>query len=294
MILRPVYPFESAVVSDGALQAADPGTVFDSFNSGLATASTNGQYDSTKRLADGTVLTKRCRNHPGRQRSTATSARTAARSRRPARRPARSNNASLRRPAARGGARLAHQPAGGPCLPHTLTGSESHPAGTATVPTQYAYTGLSGNLHVTYNALGGTGQTAIVYVGGDFTGGIEVDPGVVLPRCNVTGSIITNASKLQNDGPPRRQPANLRPSLPRTGASPVIRLNADRQPHRLDLRSRPRAHTLTGSNDVSGALVAASFQTTGARSGSTTTRLLALNVGPILRYQIAGWQEITN
>ena len=39
VILRPVYPFEAAVVSNGTVQAADAGTVFDSFNSSLPLAS---------------------------------------------------------------------------------------------------------------------------------------------------------------------------------------------------------------------------------------------------------------
>ena len=293
VILRPVYPFESAVVSDGALQAPDPGTVFDSFNSSLAAASTNGEYDSAKRLADGAVQSNAATVtlggkvygnvgtnggalvHDAHETGTVNNAAYAA-------------LPPVRLPASLG------LVAG--LFAHSLTGTETQPAGTAALPTQYQYTGLSGNLHLTVNATAATTQppstapTAIVYVNGDFTGGIEVDPGVVV-RIYVTGSVITSASRLKNDG---RRAANLQiyGLPPASGTTPVIRLNADANLI-ASIYAPGHALSLSGNNDVSGALVAASFQTTGAVRVHYD-EALALNVGPILRYQIAGWQEITN
>ena len=284
VILRPVYPFESAVVSNGALQAADPGTVFDSFNSALTTASTNGQYDSAKRLSDGTVLTNGAAiSLAGKvYGNVGTDGGTLVRD--PNVETGTVNNSSY----------AVLPPVNAPAmppnlLPYTLTGSESRPAGTSSVPTQYSYTGLAGNLHLT-NPTGVTGLAAVVYVGGDFTGGIEVDPGITA-RVYVTGSIITNASRLKNDG---HLAANLQiyGLPPAAGASPVIRLNADASLV-ASIYAPGHALSINGNNDVSGALVAASFQTTGAVRVHYD-EALALGVGPILHYQIAGWQELTN
>ena len=62
----------------------------------------------------------------------------------------------------------------------------------------------------------------VIYVNGDLDGGLEVDPGVTA-KVYVTGSIITNASKLKNDS---RRAANLQiyGLPPANGAAPVIRL----------------------------------------------------------------------
>ena len=274
------------MVSDGALQATDPGTVFDSFNSALSTASTGGQYDSAKRLSDGTVLTNgaiialggKVYGNVGTNGGTLT--------RDPSLETGSVNNASY----------APLPPVKAPVMPlnlfpYTLTGSENRLAGTSLVPTQYSYTGLSGNLHLT-NPTGATGMAAVVYVGGDFTGGIEVDSGITA-KVYVTGSMVTSASRLKNDG---RLAANLQiyGLPPAAGASPVIRLNADANLV-ASIYAPGHALSITGNNDVSGALVAASFQTTGAVRVHYD-EALALGTGsmPILRYQVASWQEVTN
>ena len=288
VILRPVLAFESAVVSNGSLSATDTGSVFDSFNSGLATASTNGLYDSTKRLSDGAVISNgplmtlggivygNVGTNGGSLVQDTHETGTV-------------NNASYAAtPQVKLPASLTSLLAS--LFSSTLSGSESHAAGTAALPAQYAYTGVTGNLHITYNPLAGTGQTAIVYVGGDFTGGIEVDPGVTA-KVYVTGSIITNASKLKNDG---SRAANLQiyGLSPLGGATPVIRLNSDANLI-ASIYAPGHAFSISGNNDVSGAIVAASYQSTGAVRVHYD-EALAQNVGPILRFQIASWQEITN
>ena len=281
-ILRPVRPFEGALVSDGALLAPNAGVVFDSFNSSLLTASTNGEYDSLKRLSDGTVRSNRATVVLGGKvfgdvatagaSVVASNALTGT-----------INNAAY----------IALPRINPPTLPlgilsTSLFGSTLVAAGTSLAPTVYQFNGISGNLHVTAG-LAGLGTDVTVYVNGDLTGGIEVDSGVTA-KVYVSGSIITNASQLKNDS---RRAANLQiygvPAS--TSTTPVIRINSDAN---LIASIYAPAHqaVFTGNNDVSGAIVAGSFQATGALRVHYD-EALALNAGPVLRYQIAHWVETT-
>lgn len=285
VILRPVYPFESAVNSNDAILALDGGTIFDSFNSSLAAASTNGEYDSAKRLSNGSVLS----NGPnvaiggkvygdigtgsgnvlqdGHLTGTA-------------------NNASF----------VPLPPLKVPALmsvlnlPALVIGTVEVPAGPSAAPAQYVLNGINSfsKLHVT-NGGNKLNTNVAIYVNGDITGGIEVDSGVTA-KVFVAGSIYTAASRLQNDS---RRAANLQIyGVPATGSTPTIRLTNDANLFAA-IYAPGHAVYLNGNNDLSGAVVAARFEATGAMRVHYD-EALALNIGPALRYKVVSWREITN
>ena len=53
--LKPVFPFQSAITASGALDSPSSNATFDSFNSLLTAASTNGLYDPSKKLSNGDI-----------------------------------------------------------------------------------------------------------------------------------------------------------------------------------------------------------------------------------------------
>ena len=255
VILRPVYPFESAVVSAGGVQAPDAGTVFDSFNSTLPASSTNGQYDSLKRLAHGAVSANAASVTIGgtvygnvgsnggsvQQNGHVTGIVN--------------NDAYVPLP-------LVNPPTwqGSPLAPGLVSGNTTLPAGPALLPSQYRFSGISGNLHIT-KGLAGLGTNVTIYVNGDVTGGIQVDPGITA-QIYVSGSIATNASRLVN-GSGLASNLQVYGVNDGSGSTPSIRINSDAN---LVAAIYAPGHSvaLSGSNDVSGAIVAGSLQASGA------------------------------
>ena len=284
VILRPTFAFESAVTSDGALLATDPGTVFDSFNSTLPTASTNGQYDSLKRRANATTRSNGAivtlagkvwgnvdtngASVPQDSHVTGTV----------------NNNTSAPLPPVNPPGWTSFPP---PSL--SVSGPTILAAGTVVLPAQYRFTGITSSLHITRGPAG-LGTNVQIYVNGDITGGIEVDPGVTA-QVYVTGSISTNASQLKND---TGLAANLQIyGLPTgTGSTPSIRINLD-APLTAAVYAPGHSVSFIGNNDVSGSIVAASFQAAAAMRFHYDESL-AFTVGPLVGYQIASWKELTN
>ena len=282
VVLRPVFAFEGAVVSDGTLLVPDAGTVFDSFNSSLSTASTNGQYDSAKRLshaivrtngADFTLGGKVWGNIETNGGSVAKDFHVSGAV----------NNASYK------SLPLVKTPlwSGSPFAPSSVLATTTIPAGPVLLPAQYKFNTISGNLHIT-KGLAGLGTNVDIYVKGDITGGIEIDPGITA-RLYVSGSITTDASKLKNDsGVASAMQIYGVPTSASSSPSIRIRLDSD-----LTAAVYAPAHGVyfTGNNDVSGSVVAASLQMSGAVRVHYD-EALGFTTGPLLRYQIASWKEI--
>lgn len=289
VILRPVRPYEAAAVSGTALHATDPGTVFDSFNSSLLTASTLGQYDSLKRLSHGSVRA----NGP----DVALGGTVYG--------DAGTNGGTLVKDAHVTGtvSNTSYVPL--PVVnPPTWSGNNSAaPAavtGNTTLPTvvllnplallptaaQYRFTGISGTLTLS----GVAGTSAEIYVDGELTGGITVPAGVTV-KVYVSGSINTSTSRLKNA-------SNLASNLQIYGvykdatSTPSIRLTVDAALAAAIYAPR-HAIYLSGSGDLSGAVTGSRFETSGPVRVHYD-EALAYNAGPLLRYQIASWKEITN
>ncbi len=298
-ILRPVYPFESAVVSNGNFSSTDPGAVFDSFNSTQDASSTNKQYDSKKCLTNGTIRSNAANmaikglvygnidtnggNVPQNGQLTGTV-----------------NNAAytplplVNAPTWNGVPVYTNIFGLAPVLVTSVTGSITLPAGVL-APLQYKFNGISGSLHITQGALSLT-QGALnlgaveIYINGDITGSIEIDPGITA-KIYVSGSINTNASQLKNDS---LQASNFQiygvPNASSTSQSIKINMNSN-----LAAAIYAPAHdvTLNGISDYSGSLVCNAFQAANAVRVHYD-EVLAASVGPLLRFEIASWKEITN
>ena len=300
--LRPVYAFEAAIVSNDALLATDQGTVFDSFNSALDSASTNGLYDSAKHRANATVRANGANvalggkvwgsvdtngGNVSQDTHVSGAVNNAAYEPLPLVKTPTWNGITYLPASAVGG--LTGSLTGIVTLPGSVTGNLALPAGALLLPTQYKFNGISGNLHVTGGA-GSAGAGVEIFVNGDLTGGIEIDKGVTA-KVYVAGSINTNASQLKND-------TGVASALqiygvpPAGGSAPAMRINLD-----ADLTAAIYApgHQLylSGNNDVSGAIVAGRFETSGPVRVHYD-EALGYTAGPLLRYEIAGWKEVTN
>ncbi len=292
--LRPVYTFDSAVASNDSLQAANKLSLFDSFNSALPTASTGGQYDSLKRgsnatlRANGAAVTlggKVYGNVNTNGGSVPQDSHVTGKV----------NNASycplpvVTAPTWNGDS----------SAPSSITGTTVLSAGTALKPAQYRFNKITGSLHITGGLLGtginvglGTnialGTNVEIFVDGDVTGSIEIDPNITA-KLYVSGSITANASQLKND---TGVAANLQvygvPSS--TGGTPQISINLDTA-FCASIYAPLHGISFSGSGDVSGAAVGATFRATDALRFHYDESL-AYSAGSLVRYQAASWREI--
>lgn len=280
VILRPVYPFESAVVSNDILQAPKAGTVFDSFNSTLNTASTNGLYDSLKRLSHGAVKSNAATVNIGGTvyGDVSTNGANVAQD---AHVTGTVNNAAFITLPVVNAPPLWLNPL---FVPSAINADTTISSGLPLIPVQYRFTGIKANLHVT----GLPGTNVDIYVNGDFTGGIEVDNGITA-RIYVSGSINTNASRIKND---TQRAVNLQIyGVPNgSGASQSIQINMDAAMY-ASVYAPMHDVSLNGSGDFSGSIVGNRFQASGAVRVHYDESLAA-GIGPLLRYQIASWNEI--
>ena len=286
VILRPVYPFEAAVTANDSFVAADTNGVFDSFNSGLVSASTGGLYDSLKRLSHGGVRANSASVNLGGKvyGDVSTNGGSVA----PGSRFSGTVNNGAYTPLP-----LVTPPTwNADAAPSSITGSTTLPAGILLTPAQYRFNTISGNLHVTRGLLG-LGTNVEIHVTGDITGTVEIDSGITA-KIYVAGNVVTNASRLKNNS---RLAANLQIyGVPDANDStPQINLYAD-APLYAAIYAPAHHVTFWGNNDVYGSVVADKFQIYGLLGGTVRVHFdeaLAGPIGPLLRYQIAGWQEVT-
>ncbi|MEZ0254765.1 MAG: hypothetical protein ACAI37_05780, partial [Chthoniobacter sp.] len=204
VLLKPVFPFEHGVASDGLLNAPSPGTIFDSFNSASSLTSTNGLYDSAKRRSNIEVSTNSSNITVGGtvNGNVATNGSSLVKD---AHITGTVNNGYFRPlPTVKAPTWTA--------TATTVTGTKNVTAGTLLSPSQYKFNSVNGTLHVTANALSILGNLlgsvpvagsvvsseADIYVTGDFTGTIIVDPGVKA-RVYVQGNVTIGANQLQNN-----------------------------------------------------------------------------------------------
>lgn len=300
VLLKPVFPFEHGVATDGLLNAPNSATSFDSFNSASILGSTNGLYDSSKRrsnidvssnssdvtlagkiygdvLTDGAGITK-----------TANITGTV------------NNDYFQALPSVKAPTWAVP--------PTTVNGTATINGGTLLSPAQYIFNSVNGTVHVQGNLLSGLGglaglgnilaqvpvvggvvsSEADIYVTGNFTGTIIVDPGVTA-KVYVQGDVTFGANQLQNNS----QRAS---ELQILGVS-----SADNTTHTIsiDTTGNPIAAiyapthnvALKGSGDFSGAISAAQLQ---IPNGADVhfDEVLALEPGLILGYELVSWQEI--
>ena len=284
MYLRPVFAFDSAVASNDWIQAANPGTIFDSFNSASPLASTDGKYNSLKRTANATVRANGAAVSLGGKvyGNVNTNGGNIAQDSHVT---GKVNNASYCP------LPIVTAPTwnGDPLSPSSITGSTSLAAGTVLLPSRYRFNGITGSLHITRGLLG-TGTNVEIFVDGNVTGSIEVDPGITA-KLYVSGSLTTNASQLKNG---TGIAANLQiygvPSS--TGGSPLIFVSLD-APLCAAIYAPLHRIGFKGSGDVSGAAVGGTVAATDELRLHYDESLAYAGGIPLVRYQAASWKEIT-
>ncbi len=292
VLLKPVFPFERGVATEDLIEAISSPTVFDSFNSGSSTTSTNGLYDSSKRrekievasnsaqvtlggVVHGDVFTNGS-NLPKDSHVTG-----------------RVNNDYFRPlPAIKAPTWAAST--------STVNGplETSIVAGSLLSPSHNKYTDVTstGILHVKASLLGGLlslldpiNKQADIWVTGNFLGKLIVDPGVKV-RLFVAGNVNFVSGALDNK---TQRAANVQIfGLPSTTATA--------QTMTIDTSSNPiasiyaptHALTLNGNGGFSGAISSANLRMTG-NSGVHFDEALTLETGLLLGYGVVSWKEIT-
>lgn len=294
VLLKPVFPFENGVASNGFLHNTNPGTIFDSFSSASPTTSTNNLYDPAKSrqniqvssnssdvvlsgTVDGNVLT----NQAGILKTSQITGLV--------------NNSyfsaipAINVPTWAGTA-------------VALSGSHSVAGGILLAPSQTTYSSVQGTLHVTGNILSGLGSLlggipivsgitsseADIYVTGDFNGNLIVDPGTSV-HLYVQGNVTLGPNALQNL---TNVAANVQiyGVSSNSGPSPTMSIDTTGNPVAA-VYAPTHAVTLSGNGGFSGALTTASL-TIPSGADVHFDEALALQTGPVLGYQLIGWQEL--
>ncbi|MDR3405676.1 MAG: hypothetical protein P4L99_24540 [Chthoniobacter sp.] len=294
VMLKPVFPFEHGVSTDGALNAPNALTNFDSFNSSSPLSSTNGLYDSAKRRSNIEVASNgsnvvvagivygNVSTDGGNIAKDAHVTGTV-------------NNSYFR-------ALPSVKAPTWAVASSTVSGTKTVTAGALLSPTQYQFDQVNGTLHVTANVLGGLGgllgqlpvvgsvvsSEADIYVTGDFKGNLIIDPGVKA-KVYVQGNVTMAANQLQNNSQRASELEIL--GVPANGGT-ARTISIDTTGNPIAAIYAPTDNvTLTGKGDFSGAISAAQLQVPDGAAVHYDEEL-ALELGVILGYELVSWQEI--
>ncbi len=294
VLLKPVFPFQHGVATEGLLSAPNGATVFDSFNSASALGSTNGLYDSAKRRSNIEVAT----NGPditmaGKVYGNVST--DGANFVKDAHVTGTVNNSYFRPLPAVKAPTWA-------IAPSTVSGTKYVTAGSLLSPAQYKFNSVNGTVHVTANAVGFLGALlgqipivgsvvnaeADIYVTGDFAGTVIVDPGVKA-KLYVQGNVTLGANQLQNNSQ-RASELQILGIAPADGTTRTISIDTTNNPIAA-IYAPTHNVTLTGNGDFSGAIAAARLQVINGADIHFDEEL-ALETGLVLGYELVSWQEI--
>jgi len=279
--LKPVFPFQSAITASGALDSPSSNATFDSFNSLLTAASTNGLYDPSKKLSNGDINVYDSRlNLAG---TVLGDVRTSGAYVVKTDRISGIVDNSCQKPLPLIRAPLWNRT---PQSPGEVIGSTTLAAGLPGAPTRYKFDRITSSLQIT-GALG-LDTNVEIWVTGDVTGSIRLDPGV-RAKVYVQGNVSLDANCLVNSS---NRAANLMifglPADVSGSSAREIRLGLG------DLCAGIYAPThnvrLVGNGHFQGAITSASFVTEGD-AHVHFDEALALNVGPTIRFEVASWSE---
>jgi cytoskeletal protein CcmA (bactofilin family) len=274
MIVQPILPFRSAIMSAGAINVQGSTSCVDSFDSRSALASTSGQYDSAKRRSFGGVNTNGSSfNFAGEIRGNVGT-----------------NNASVQ-PSTRiigtidnnyyGPLPAISTPQGWIAIPIEVS-KLPIVGGTLALPLRYKLSQISGNLHLTGSLPG----VVDIWVDGNIRGSITVDASIKA-RFFVDGNInfttdLKNKSKLADNLIIYGLPSPI--GAPRTIDMPLS------QNVQAAIYAPAHDMTVQGSSDFMGSLTVRSL----AAAGSPRFHFdeaLASSSGRILDYRIVSWVE---
>ncbi len=278
--LRPSLPFKTGFVSQGPLRVDNDGAVFDSFNSLLPTTSTSGLYDVMKRLSNVAVQTNTSQiTMPGYvYGNVLTNGSTFAKTSRITGTVDNNRYQSvppLKSPTWTGTAVVPI-----PRLPTTLS------AGSLLIPARYKFNNITGEVRINKGLLG-LATDVEIWVTGDFSGRLVLDPGVKA-KVYVQGDISTGSNAWVNGS---RKASNLQifGLKPNPGKGTMsFNLGADME---ATIYAPEHSLVFAGGGNFAGAV------TSGSMWVKSSARFhydeaLALNVGPILGFDLASWREV--
>jgi hypothetical protein len=294
VLLKPVFPFEHGVATDGPLEAPSALARFDSFNSASPLASTNGLFDSSKRrekievrtngaevTLGGTVHGDVFTNGSNLVKDAHITGRV--------------NNAYFRAlPAVAAPTWTATSTA--------VTGTKTITAGSLLSPARQKFSQVTGTINVKANVVSGLGgllggvpvvgdavsSQVDIYVTGDFRGRLIVDPGVKV-RLYVGGNVEFAANALQNLGQ-RAASVQILGLPPSDGTTRAMSIDTTGNPIAA-IYAPTHEVTLGGDGSFSGAISAARLRLPG-NSAIHFDEALALESGLVLGYQLVSWKEI--
>jgi hypothetical protein len=278
MIVRPVLPFQAAILTGEEMDVDDRRSLVDSFDSSNPLYSTSGEYDSGKRKAGGTVLTNSsdftfAGDIHGDVGTNGGAVAPAARIRGKIDNGFYQPTPVIAQPTSSGFA-------GGGIL-STLTAA----AGTLATPACYKLNALTGTLRIT----GGSQPGAVeVWVTGDITGNIQVDANVQA-KVYVGGNLRMNGNSLRNDSR-RAKNLQLYALAPPAGQTRRIELSLSDDIHAA-IYAPAHAVEFTGNGDFMGSIVAKSLEARG-KARFHFDEALKHTAGPIIDYKVASWIEV--
>lgn len=280
--LRPAFAFQDGFTSEGIFKVADANALFDSFNSLSPLNSTNKRYDLTKRLQNASVKTNSAEMEMAGSvyGNVATNGGNIEKTERITGSVDNENFQrvpSLRPPTW----------SGSPLAPASVTGNVTLSAGTVLLPTRYKFNSISGNLIIDRGLLS-LGTNVEIWVTGDLTGSVRIADGVQA-KLYVQGTVTAAAGAIRNDS---HRASNLQIfGLANGSEAKTMTLSLT---NGLEAAIFAPDHNVvfSGTGDFSGSVSAGTITVQGA-SRFHYDEALALNLGPILRFDIASWRETT-
>lgn len=280
--LRPSLPFQSGIVSLGNLKVDNDQAVFDSFHSILPTASTSGRYDLVKRLQNASVQTNSSQiTMPayvfGNVLTNGSTLEKNSKITGVVDNDRYQSAPPLRNPTWTG--TLGIPPL--PFLPQTVS------AGSVLLPSRYKFSTVAGDLRVNRGLLN-LGTHVEVWVTGDFTGRLILDPGVTA-KVYVEGDISTGSNAWQNGS---HKAANLQiyGLKPNPGKGTMsFSLTTDME---ATIYAPEHALVFSGGGNFSGSITGGSIWVKSSAKFHYD-EALALNLGPMLGFDLVSWREVT-
>ncbi len=283
VIVRPVLPFEQALLSVGAFSGTNTSSFVDSFDSTNLTKSTSGLYDSNKQQKNGsaytlgTSFTFAGKIYGDAGTSGGTLTKTASIS-------GNVNNSFYQAPVP-----IATPPWGATASTtnsHSSNATSNLTAGlSASSPARYQIGSTSGKLNISGDPLLPT--YIEIYVTGDLSGKLSIPAGVQV-SIYAAGSVQLDAADIDNRNN-RASSLQIYGIQPAAGASPSVSFNLGKDLY-ASVYAPGHALHVTGSGQVIGALVAKSVDISAAMQ-LHYDEVLARGVGPVIDYKAASWIE---
>jgi hypothetical protein len=282
VIVRPVHPFEQAMVSAGALTGTDSASIIDSFDSTDTTKSTLGMYDSNKQQQHGSAFTLgtvlgfagKIMGDAGTNGGALT--KTASIS-------GIVNNSFYQAPVSIATPAWASTAAD---VTKSVSATVNLSAGlSSSAPARYRLNGTSGKVNISGLS---TQKTYLeLYVTGDLSGKLFIEPGVQV-AIYAAGKIQYAAGDIDN-GNNRAASLQIYGIQPAAGVTPNIDLTLGKDLY-ASIYAPGHALKISANGHLIGSMLAKSIEIAGTMQFHYDESL-ATQAGPVIDYKVASWIE---